>query len=216
MTDASGGLFLYNANWDLLAHRRRTDKSNGGSRPVATAIREHKSKLVSLMRGIRNLIGAGMYLLLLGLVLEGLAVVIQPWISFPISLAPEAQILLTVLFVGACLLGVIWFNRSLNLIKVHLLDGKNELITSGPFVYVRHPLYATLLTTIPPLLVVWFSDLLFLVPWVLLVVVAHSLVRVEERGLAEAFGQDYERYRKYVPALLPYKGAGGKRYRREK
>ena len=31
----------------------------------------------------------------------------------------------------------------------------------------------------------------------------------------EEFGQEYQEYRKYVPALLPYKGAGGKRYRRE-
>jgi protein-S-isoprenylcysteine O-methyltransferase Ste14 len=215
MTDASGGSFLYNDDCALLAHRCRTKESNGGNGSMVAETRENGSRLVSLIQGIKNLVGAGMYLLLLGLVLEGLAVVVRPWISFSISLDPEAQILSTVLCVGACLLGVIWFNRSLNLIKVHLLDGEAELITSGPFAYVRHPLYATLLMTIPPLFVVWFSDLLFLVPWVLLTVVAHSLVRIEERGLAEAFGQDYERYRIYVPALLPYKGAGGKRYRRQ-
>jgi protein-S-isoprenylcysteine O-methyltransferase Ste14 len=182
---------------------------------MVAEIKENKSKLVSLIRGIKDLLGVGMHLLLLGLFLEGLAVVVQQWISFPISLASEAQILFTVLCVAVCLLSATWFNRSLNLIKVHLLDGKNELITSGPFACVRHPLYSTLVMTIPPLVVVWFSDLLFSVPWVLIVVVAHPLVRVEERGLIEAFGQDYERYRKYVPALLPYKGAAGKRYRGE-
>jgi protein-S-isoprenylcysteine O-methyltransferase Ste14 len=67
--------------------------------------------------------------------------------------------------------------------------------------------------TIPPLVVVWSSDFLFLVPWILIVIIAHPLVRVEERGLMATFGQDYEEYRRYVPALLPYKGAGGKRYR---
>jgi protein-S-isoprenylcysteine O-methyltransferase Ste14 len=175
--------------------------------------KQNKSKLVSFMRGIKDLLGVGMYLLLLGLFLEGLAVVVRQWISFPISLSSEAQILFTVLCVAVCLLSVIWFNRSLNLIKVHLLDGENELITSGPFAYVRHPLYSTLLMTIPPLVVVWFSDLIFFVPWILILVISHPLVRLEERGLIAAFGQDYERYRRYVPALLPYKGAGGKRYR---
>jgi protein-S-isoprenylcysteine O-methyltransferase Ste14 len=156
-----------------------------------------------------------LYLLLVGLVLEGLALAVQPWVSLTIPLALEAQILLTVACAALCLLGVIWFNRSLNLLKVHLLHGRNELIVGGPFAYVRHPLYSTLLMTIPPLVVIWFSDLLFLIPWILVVLVAHPLVRLEERGLIREFGQDYECYRKHVPALLPFKGAGGKRYRRE-
>jgi protein-S-isoprenylcysteine O-methyltransferase Ste14 len=80
---------------------------------------------------------------------------------------------------------------------------------------VRHPLYATLLLTLPPLFVVWLSDLLFAVPWALTTVVSHYVVRLEERGLIEEFGDAYERYRQYVPALLPYRGAGGRRYRAE-
>jgi protein-S-isoprenylcysteine O-methyltransferase Ste14 len=172
-----------------------------------------KSKLLSLLRGLKNLLGVGLHLLLLGLLLEGVTVVIRQWISFPLPLTLDMRTLLTVLCVVACLLGVIWFSRSLNLIKVHLLDGKNELVTHGPFAYVRHPLYATIMITIPPLAIVWFSDLLFLVPWVLMFVVSHHIVSVEERELIEVFGEDYARYRRCVPALLPYKGARGQRYR---
>jgi protein-S-isoprenylcysteine O-methyltransferase Ste14 len=98
---------------------------------------------------------------------------------------------------------------------VHLLKGKNELVTQGPFAYVRHPLYSTLLLTIPPMVIVWLSDLLFFVPWVLILVVSHYVVRLEERGLVEVFGDDYVRYRRCVPALLPYKGAIGQRYRKD-
>jgi protein-S-isoprenylcysteine O-methyltransferase Ste14 len=188
-----------------------------GDNPAMVAdTRGCKTRLVSLARGMKDLLGVGLHLLLLGLIFEGLAVIVQRWISFPFSLAVEAQILLTVLCVTVCLLSAIWFNRSLNLIRVHLLNGKNELIAGGPFAYVRHPLYATLVMTIPPLIVVWRCDLLFLIPWILILIVAHPLVRLEERGLLEAFGQAYERYRKCVPALLPYKGAGGKRYRGER
>jgi len=176
---------------------------------------ENESKPFSLSRGIENLIGVGMHLLLLSLFLEGLTLVVRQWISFPISLTFETQVLLTVPCVAACLLGAIWFNRSHNLIRVHLLNGKNELITHGPFAYVRHPLYTTLLITIPPLVIVWLSDLLFFIPWVLMLVVSHYVVRLEERGLIEVFGEDYERYRRYVPALLPYKGTGGQRYRKD-
>jgi protein-S-isoprenylcysteine O-methyltransferase Ste14 len=113
----------------------------------------------------------------------------------------------------ACLLGVFWFNRSLNLAKIHLLGKENKLITHGPFNYVRHPLYATLLITLPPLMIIWYADLLFIIPWVVMLAAAHWVVLLEERGLVRIFGEDYEAYREYVPALLPYKGAGGRRYR---
>jgi len=179
-------------------------------------MRENESKPFSLLRGIANLVGVGLHLLLLSLFLEGLTLIFRQWISFPISLTIETQVFLTVPCVAACLLGAIWFNRSLNLIRVHLLNGKNELITQGPFAYVRHPLYATLLITIPPLVIVWLADLLFFVPWILILVVSHCVVRLEERGLVEEFGGEYERYQRYVPALLPYKGAGGRRYREDR
>jgi len=178
-------------------------------------MRENESKPFSLLRGIANLVGVGLHLLLLSLFLEGLTLIFRQWISFPISLTIETQVFLTVPCVAACLLGAIWFNRSLNLIRVHLLNGKNDLITHGPFAYVRHPLYSTLLITIPPLLIIWLSDLLFLIPWFVVLLVSHYVVRLEEQGLIEVFGEDYERYRRYVPALLPYKGAGGQRYRED-
>jgi protein-S-isoprenylcysteine O-methyltransferase Ste14 len=171
------------------------------------------NRLLSLLKGFKNLLGIGPHLLLLGLLLEGLTIVIRGWISLPISLTLEMRILLTAPCAIACLSGMVWFSRSLNLIEAHLLNGKSELVTQGPFAYVRHPLYSTIMITIPPLVIVWFSDLLFLIPWVLILVVSHFVVSLEERGLIEVSGQDYETYRRYVPALLPYKGAAGKRYR---
>ena len=168
-------------------------------------------RLLSFMRGFKNLLGVGPYLLLVGLILEGLTIIIQQWIYFPVSLDITIQILLTIPFVVACLLGIIWFNRSLDLIRVNFLNGENRLITHGPFAYVRHPLYSALIITIPPLVIIWFADLLFFIPWILIILVSHFIVSIEERGLIEAFGEDYDKYRKYVPSLLPYKGASGKR-----
>jgi len=172
-----------------------------------------KSMFPSLLKRIKNLVGAGPHLLLLGFLLEGLTIAIHRWVSFPVSITVKMQTILTVPCITACLLGMIWFNRSLNLIEVNLLNVKNKLITYGPFNYVRHPLYSTLLITIPPLMIIWYSDLLFIIPWVLMLIFSHYVVFLEERGLIETFGENYEKYRRYVPALLPYKGAGGKRFR---
>jgi len=172
-----------------------------------------KGKISLLLKSLKNLIGVGPYLLLLGLLFEGLTIAIWQWISFHISLTFEIQVILTVPCITVCLLGLIWFNHSLDLIKIYLKNGGSKLITDGPFSYVRHPLYSTLLATIPPLMIIWFSDLLFFIPWVLLFVLSHYVVSLEEQGLIEIFGEYYEKYREFVPALLPYKGAGGKLYR---
>ena len=174
---------------------------------------QHRSRPFSLRARLEDLVGAGLYLLLLGLLLEALTLTLRQHMSVPISLTFGAQVLLTLPCVAGCLGGAIWFHRSLNLAEVHLRKGHRELVTHGPFAYVRHPLYSTLLMTIPPLAVVWLSDLVFLVPWGLLIVLSHQVVRLEERRLIQAFGRDYERYRRCVPALLPYRGTGGRRYR---
>ena len=168
--------------------------------------------MLPFVKSLKNLLGMGPHLILIGLFLEGLTIIVQHWVSFPIRLDFNIQILLTIPFVVACLLGMMWFNRSLKLIRVNLLNGESKLITNGPFSYVRHPLYSTLMIMLPPLVVIWLTDLLFLVPWVLIIFVSHFVVSIEEKGLIKAFGEDYEKYRRYVPALLPYKGAIGKRF----
>ena len=189
-----------------MIYRRKFKENN---ETIAT----EKGKIPLLLKRFRNILGVGPHLLLLGFLIEGLTIIAQRWISFPISLTFEKQAILSVPCISVCLLGMIWFNRSLNLIRVNLLDEENKLITHGPFNYVRHPLYSTLLLTILPLVVIWFSDLLFLIPWVVILILSHYIVPLEERGLIKIFGKDYEKYSSFVPPLLPYKGAGGKYYR---
>jgi hypothetical protein len=36
---------------------------------------------------------------------------------------------------------------------------------------------------------------------------------MEEQVLVKRFGEDYKNYQRFVPALIPYKGAAGRRYR---
>jgi len=168
-------------------------------------------KLFSRIRNLKNMLGIGPHLLLLGLTIEGLTTISQQWVSFPIRLNLETRILLTIPCVVACFLCIIWINRLLNMIRINLLNGQNELITAGPFAYVRHPLYSILMITMPPLLIIWFADLLFFIPWIIIILVFHLVVTIEERRLIDVFGKAYQKYRRYVPALIPCKGAIGKR-----
>jgi protein-S-isoprenylcysteine O-methyltransferase Ste14 len=173
---------------------------------------DHTSTPGSLLKSIKSLPGAGVHLLLVGSFLEGPTLGIQQWISYPFCVTVKMQVFMTIPCIALCLFGVIWFTRSLNLIEVHLLHKREELITHGPFSYVRHPLYATLMITMPPLVITWRSDLIFIAPWILIVIASHYIVRIEERELIKTFGDDYKQYKRHVPALLPLKGPAGKRY----
>ncbi len=165
-----------------------------------------------VLNGFKQLWGVGVYLLVISLLVEMATMYTRQWVSFPFHVAFSVQVTLTVILGVLFIAGMIWFNTTLNLIKVNLLDDERTLVTHGPFNYVRHPLYANILLTAVPLTIVWYADGLFAISWIVILLIGHALVLKEERGLLQEFGDAYTSYRKYVPALVPYKGNGGKRY----
>ena len=78
------------------------------------------------------MLGVGLQLLLLNLLLQALTLIVRRWDSWPITLRPETQVLLTVPLVAVCLLVAWRFNRSLDLVQIHLQGGHRQLVTTGP------------------------------------------------------------------------------------
>ncbi|HXZ21118.1 MAG TPA: isoprenylcysteine carboxylmethyltransferase family protein [Candidatus Acidoferrales bacterium] len=87
-------------------------------------------------------------------------------------------------------------------IQARLVEG-HRLVVEGPYSHMRHPIYTGMLGMLLA------TGLAFSVWWTLLIAVpifavgTAIRVRAEERLLHEAFGEDYEAYRRYVPAILP-------------
>jgi protein-S-isoprenylcysteine O-methyltransferase Ste14 len=85
--------------------------------------------------------------------------------------------------------------------RVTLKEG-HELIQSGPYSLVRHPIYSGILLAV-------FGSALFIGEWrallgVCLVWFAHTLkARREEKLLSEQFGDTFAKYRQRTGALLP-------------
>ncbi|MEW6061267.1 MAG: isoprenylcysteine carboxylmethyltransferase family protein [Bacteroidota bacterium] len=83
--------------------------------------------------------------------------------------------------------------------------GATNLITDGPFAYVRNPLY------VGNILMYLGCGIMSnaLVPWLQLaafvwfVVQYHLIVSREEEHLRQAFGEEYERYVHHVPRFIP-------------
>lgn len=80
----------------------------------------------------------------------------------------------------------------------------HELVTTGPYAIVRHPIYTSLLAIL-------LCTLLLLTPWpwifvslVFFVSGTEVRVRAEDQLLASRFGEAFERYRKSAPAYIPF------------
>jgi len=83
------------------------------------------------------------------------------------------------------------------------LKENHELITTGPYAIVRHPIYTGLLLAVVGSALArgeWRGVVAVLVTWLAL----WRKFRLEEAWMLELFGEQYAAYRRRVPALVPF------------
>lgn len=150
---------------------------------------------------------------LIGLALQGMSYVIAwsvqrtaftPIVSSSRSITIAAGVLAIVAAIGSVwlvasalkTLGKEWS------ITARLVEG-HKLATSGPYAYVRHPIYSGMLGMLVATgLAVshWMALLAALVVFFIGTIIR---VRSEDRLLREAFGEQFENYAQRVPAIVP-------------
>jgi protein-S-isoprenylcysteine O-methyltransferase Ste14 len=86
--------------------------------------------------------------------------------------------------------------------RVTLKEG-HELIRTGPYALVRHPIYSGLLLAVLGTAVA-IGRIGCLVAFALAVIGWRMKWRTEERFMSEQFGTRYENYRKEVKGLIPW------------
>lgn len=87
-------------------------------------------------------------------------------------------------------------------VPARVIEG-HELVTTGPFEVVRHPVYSGLLGMLIATAVAVSSWFGLIVATALYLVGTELRIRKEERLMRETFGTAYEQYAKEVPALIP-------------
>lgn len=128
----------------------------------------------------------------------------------PLAFPPWAQfialVLGTIMYFGGISL-ILWGRQALG--KYHNVSSSqgvqlfadHELITNGPFAYVRHPMYLGFFLAV-------LGGLLLYQTWTMFLFLLCSPVFIkraqrEEEALISAFGEEYESYRRRVPAFFP-------------
>ena len=136
------------------------------------------------------------------------------WIPLPLSISPATANVLKAcglaLFLGGLAL-TFWARQTLGAMwgistsrQVKLLPD-HQLIQSGPYAWVRHPMYLGWWVSLTGLVMIYHT-------WILLVMLIMSLVifyrraRLEEQVLAEKFGEEWEAYARRSKSLIPFIG----------
>jgi protein-S-isoprenylcysteine O-methyltransferase Ste14 len=79
---------------------------------------------------------------------------------------------------------------------------RQQLATTGPYAFVRHPQYAAIIVIMFGFLLQW-PTLLTLLMFPILTAAYVRLARREEREVRAAFGERYARYEAVTPAFVP-------------
>jgi protein-S-isoprenylcysteine O-methyltransferase Ste14 len=80
---------------------------------------------------------------------------------------------------------------------------EHELVRSGPYGLVRHPIYTSMLCVLWGIGLMAASPVLFAVATAVFLMGTEIRVRIEERLLAARFGEQFEQYRRSTRAYLP-------------
>lgn len=115
------------------------------------------------------------------------------------------------IMVGVAALSIpftLWGYRTLGRNWVHALEPskfmhrEETLVTSGPYHYVRHPIYLGAFTFVIALALV-AANWLLLLPALAITILMYTQVANEEAMLIDKFGADYLEYMKRTPRFIP-------------
>ena len=84
------------------------------------------------------------------------------------------------------------------------LSEDHELVQTGPYRWVRHPIYASMLGMLLATGFAWSWWPLLLIALTIFLVGTEIRVRAEDRLLSERFGESFSAYRSRVRAYIPF------------
>jgi protein-S-isoprenylcysteine O-methyltransferase Ste14 len=128
-----------------------------------------------------------------------------PWMAWSEFSLPISLRWLGVAIGGLAIPSAWWLFRNLgtNVSETVLTKSNHTLVTTGPYRWVRHPLYATggaLLVAVGLMAANWF---ILGLAAVVLVLIRVIVVPLEEAGLIAKFGADYRRYMARTGGMFP-------------
>ena len=79
----------------------------------------------------------------------------------------------------------------------------NQLCTSGPYKFIRHPIYAAIVSNLNFGIALFLNNYIFLIWAIVVYIIWFILVDYEEQYLAKIFPNEYYAYKKRTGKFLP-------------
>ncbi len=79
----------------------------------------------------------------------------------------------------------------------------HELIRTGPYAWVRHPIYTGITIAVIGT-VIFDGELRSIILFVAILLALTHKMKIEEQFMTEQFGSEYARYRQKTKALVPF------------
>lgn len=90
-------------------------------------------------------------------------------------------------------------------LHVEMRDG-HEFVQTGPFRWMRHPVYFSMFLELAGLALVSSAFITFAVVMMIFIPTMFYRLKIEEEALLAQFGGTYADYQKRTPLILPWKG----------
>lgn len=147
----------------------------------------------------RSLLGRILLLVIIILVLRSAP---ASWV-FEYQFSPAIQ-LIGVILCGLGIVFAIWARIHLgrNWSGTPSIKEEHELVTSGPYTFVRHPIYTGMLTAM--IGSVLAGGIIWGIVFVVFFIVFLFRIPLEERYMNELFPTQYPEYKKRTKALIPF------------
>lgn len=161
------------------------------------------------LHGYRRIFGSGPAGILLSLLLLGLAVPIKQSTGIPELGMPSIFRLVVLLAgVGLAALLALW-----SVVSLPVTTRGQSVCDRGAFRYLRHPLYASLVSLFFPALAIYLDHVVYLGWAVALHPVWHLIIGYEEDLMRNQFGTAYDDYAGRTGRFVPRSRSFGSRYK---
>ena len=121
----------------------------------------------------------------------------------PVYSINQINLILTVIGVFLIILGAIFWISAVKKSDIDDNIRQNNLVTTGIYGYVRHPIYAAFLYAVTGVILILNNILLFVLPVIYWIILTIAMIKTEEKWLTDLYGKDYLDYSKKVNRFIP-------------